>query len=275
MKQIATKRAPVAGNVKSAVRALQVLELFELLQRPASMMEIAVELGYPASSTSVLIRTLCQLGYLNRDPVTQQFAPTMRLPLLGGWIRAGSADGAALSRLVAETREATGLSAVLSMRLGIHVQYVYVDRTPPTGFASLRPNAGDLRPINRSAAGLVMLAEEPDERIGLIARTASALEGRPVSMESLMQRVEETRRAGYGWNVGSYAPEIGDVAVRIPVDDAFGKALVLSVGASAMRVGEDHVAIGQALRGKIRRFAARIDPDRSRVAGSKAPSAPL
>jgi DNA-binding IclR family transcriptional regulator len=244
--------------VKSAERALQVLELFELLQRPASLTEIAQSLGYPASSTSVLVNTLCRMGYINRDPATLLFAPTMRLPLLGGWIRAGGADGAALARLVAETRRATGLSAVLSMRLGISVQYVHVDRVQPQGFSSLRPNAGDLRPICASGAGFVMLAEEDDERIGLIARTASALQRRPIDLGNLMAKVNDARAKGYGWQVGTITPEVGDVATRIPVTDPFGKALVLSVGGAADRISADHEALGRTLRRMTRAFMKRI-----------------
>ncbi len=246
-------------SVKSAERALHVLELFELLQRPAGLMEIAKMLGYPASSTSVLVGTLCRLGYLNRDPVTLLFAPTMRLPLLGGWIRAGGADGFALARLVADARCATGLSAVLSVRHGISVQYVHVDRVAPQGFSSLRPNAGDLRPICASAAGFVMLAEEDDDQIGLLARTASARQHQPVHMDTLMASVRLARANGYGWQIGSITAEVGDVATRIPVDDPFGKALVLSVGGSADRVRRNHPTLGRTLKRLTRAFMRRID----------------
>lgn len=248
----------MSKSVKSAERALHVLELFELLQRPASLTEIAASLGYPASSTSVLVGTLCRMGYLNRDPATLLFAPTMRLPLLGGWIRAGGAGGAALARLVAEARRATGMSAVLSMRHGISVQYVHVDRVAPQGFSSNRPNAGDLRPICASATGFVMLAEEDDERIGLIARTASALQRRPVDIAQLMADVNHARSKGYGWQVGTLTAEVGDVAARIPLDDPFGKALVLSVGGSADRVRADHPALGRTLKRLTRAFMKRI-----------------
>lgn len=246
-------------SVKSAERALHVLELFELLQRPAGLMEIADSLGYPASSTSVLIKTLCRLGYLNRDPITLLFAPTMRLPLLGGWIRAGGADGVALARLVADARRATGLSAVLSVRHGVSVQYVHVDRVAPQGFSSLRPNAGDLRPICASAAGFVMLADEDDGQIGLIARTASAIQGVPVEMAALMASVNRARANGYGWQIGTITSEVGDVATRIPVDDPFGKALVLSVGGSADRVRDDHPALGKTLKRLTRAFMKRLE----------------
>lgn len=246
---------PARPPVKSAARALQVLELFELLKRPAGLVEIAGALGFPASSASVLLGTLCRMGYLNRDPVTHRFAPTMRLPLMGGWIRAGGADGRALAALVADAQRATGLSSVLSTRHGMDVQYIYVDRVTPRGFSSRNPGSGTLRPICMCAAGAVMLAGEPDERIALIARNASAIGGRRVNLEQLMARVEAARRDGYAWQFGVNRSDVGDVAVRVPVDDPFGQALVLSVGASAPQVRDEHAELGRLLLRLTRAFS--------------------
>jgi DNA-binding IclR family transcriptional regulator len=249
---------PAPAAVKSAARSLQVLELFELLKRPASLMEIAGALGYPASSTSMLVRTLCQMGYLNRDPATQRFAPTMRLALMGGWIRAEGADGHALAALVADAQHATGLSAVLSTRHGLDVQYIYVDRVTPRGFSSRNPNSGTLRPICHCAAGLMMLAEESDERVALIARNASALRGRRIPLDELMAKLAAARREGYAWQFGANRSDVGDVAVRVPVDDPFGQALVLSVGAAAQQVREEHAVLGRKLRNLTQRFAEAL-----------------
>ncbi len=249
---------PGPSVVKSAARSLQVLELFELLKRPASLMEIASALGYPASSTSMLVRTLCQMGYLNRDPESQRFAPTMRLALMGGWIRAGAADGHALAALVAAAQQTTGLSAVLSTRHGLDVQYIYVDRVTPRGFSSRNPNSGTLRPICLCAAGLVMLAEEDDERIALIARNAAALRGRRIPLDDLMAKVGDARLEGYAWQFGGNRSDVGDVAVRVPVDDPFGQALVLSVGASAQQVRDEHAGLGRQLRQLTRGFASEL-----------------
>jgi len=242
-------------TVKSAARSLQVLELFELIKRPAGLVEIAGTLGWPASSTSMLLRTLCQMGYLNRDPTTQRFAPTMRQAMMGGWIRAGGADGHALAALVADAQHATGLSAVLSTRHGLDVQYIYVDRVTPRGFSSRNPGSGTLRPICHCAAGMVMLADEPDERIALIARNAAAIRGRRILLDDLMAKVGQARREGFAWQFGANRSDVGDVAVRVPVEDPFGQALVLSVGASAQHVRDEHEALGQTLRSLTGRFA--------------------
>jgi hypothetical protein len=73
-------------TVKSAVRALEVLELFDRLRREASVGEVARLLGYPLSSTSVLLATLTGRGYLQPGTVPFTYRPTLRLARLGAWI---------------------------------------------------------------------------------------------------------------------------------------------------------------------------------------------
>ncbi|HYF18084.1 MAG TPA: helix-turn-helix domain-containing protein [Ramlibacter sp.] len=73
-------------TVKSAVRALEVLELFDRLQREASVGEVARLLGYPLSSTSVLLSTMMGCGYLRAGAAQHTYVPTPRLARLGAWI---------------------------------------------------------------------------------------------------------------------------------------------------------------------------------------------
>ena len=51
-------------NVKSAIPVFEVLEFFDEIQRDASLGEIARRLGYPVSSTSMLLQSRVDAGYL-------------------------------------------------------------------------------------------------------------------------------------------------------------------------------------------------------------------
>src|SRR5262245_24956505 len=72
--------------VKSAGRALQVLEYFDDIRQEARMVEIARALNYPESSTSVLLKSLATIGYLSYDRYKRTYIPTNRVRLLGNWI---------------------------------------------------------------------------------------------------------------------------------------------------------------------------------------------
>jgi len=53
--------------VKSAARAMQVIEFMDTIRRPVSVVELARYLDYPQSSVSGLVQTLLVLGYLFRS----------------------------------------------------------------------------------------------------------------------------------------------------------------------------------------------------------------
>src|SRR3546814_12190506 len=72
--------------VKSAARVLEVLEYFSERQSASSAEEVRRTLGYPQSSTSILLRSLASLGYLNYEPLNRTFRPTIRVALLGAWL---------------------------------------------------------------------------------------------------------------------------------------------------------------------------------------------
>jgi DNA-binding IclR family transcriptional regulator len=79
--------APAASTlVKSAGRVLQIFEFFDEIQREARVAEIAERLHFPQSSTSVLLKCLTQLGYLDFDADSRTFLPSARVALLGAWL---------------------------------------------------------------------------------------------------------------------------------------------------------------------------------------------
>lgn len=55
------------SNVKSATRVLELLEFFAEHRIPMSTADVVNVLGYPQSSTTVLLQTLTRLRYLEYD----------------------------------------------------------------------------------------------------------------------------------------------------------------------------------------------------------------
>ena len=69
--------------VKSAARVLEVCEFFASRRMPATVRDICHGLGYPQSSTSVLLKSLHTLGYLAYDAAARCYIPASRVTLLG------------------------------------------------------------------------------------------------------------------------------------------------------------------------------------------------
>jgi len=66
------------SGVKSAERALTILELFSRRNMALTFTEVADKLGYPRSSLHGLLRTLAARGWLRLDPATRRFSLGIR-----------------------------------------------------------------------------------------------------------------------------------------------------------------------------------------------------
>src|SRR5438445_11230057 len=80
-------RKPDTQPIKSAMRTLALLEYFRRTKASASVTEISAALGIPQSSTSVLLKSLVSLNYVEYDSGTRSFLPSYRVALLGDWIQ--------------------------------------------------------------------------------------------------------------------------------------------------------------------------------------------
>lgn len=253
----------LSGPVKSARRALEILECFEASKRPMGVQELAVKLGYPLSSTSRLIETLATIGYLNFDSGSRKFAPTLRVSLLGDWIVAADPGLSRVKPLVQDARRLTGATAVLCTLNGIDTQYIHVIRAEQRSFRSRGPAMGTRRPLLRGAPGLMLLSGLDDARIALITRRINATRGERNDLSRLMAEVGRIRKAGYAWDAGSVYEDVGAVAIRLPIDDVFGKPLVLAVAGAASWFEAEHHRLAGVLRRLVGRYRRYLTPDRN------------
>ncbi|HKX78293.1 MAG TPA: helix-turn-helix domain-containing protein [Novosphingobium sp.] len=240
--------------VKSAQRTLAILELLERLRRPARVSEIAKLLGYPQSSTSVLINSLKQLGYLNFNPQTHEFAPSIRVALVGGYLRFGPLHSFQVLDLISAVREQTGLTTILSTRNGVHVQYIYALAAVGRRMMGLR--AGSMRPLTRASAGIMLLTECPDDEIGRIVRRLNTLHdaGERERLDVVLRTVAEARERDYACVLNRLVAAVGSVAVKLPIRDSFGKPLVLSINGRSNEIEPNQRDLVAVMRKEIARL---------------------
>jgi len=206
-----------ASVVKSARRALEVLELFSLLHRPATVTEISRTLGYPQSSTSVLLAGLANLGYLEQDPLDRCYRPTLKVMLLSGWSQDQLIGEGSLMRRLEELRRKTGLAVLLAMRWGVRAQYLITLR-PSNGMTnSLR--AGMTRPIGRAAVGKALLMACSDAEASRILRRANAEEPNPIlrtSVSAVIADLQASRARGWTESHGAVVAHANTFAMPVP-----------------------------------------------------------
>jgi DNA-binding IclR family transcriptional regulator len=202
--------------VKSATRVLQIFDFFDEVQREAKVQEIAERLGFPQSSTSVLLKSLVELGFMDYDPASRTFLPSPRIALLGGWINDGPMHDGRIIRLMDDLACQTGESIVLATRNGPYAQDVRVIQG--RGLDPLPLPQGLRRLAVWSGAGLVLLRNEPDTLVQALCRRANAeFQGETrIDHREVSRYLSDIRRAGYFFSRGLVTPGVGSIAMPLP-----------------------------------------------------------
>lgn len=222
--------------VKSATRAIEVLESFKLGQQPRSMSELAAALGYPHSSMTVLLKTLVKLGYLNFDRRSRVYFPTPKVTALGDWIPRVLFGSSRILEVMKDVHAATGEGVFLGTRNDVYLQYMTT--IPSIHALRFHIDEGTIRPITRSAAGWVLLTDMSDDKVDNIVRRANIATQDPserVTVREIMDRLKEIRARGYAHAENVPFLGGGTLAVPLPVQIQ-GQPTVLAVGGVADRI---------------------------------------
>jgi IclR family transcriptional regulator, acetate operon repressor len=220
----------MAPPVKSAQRVLDLLEFFADERRPASVGVIAHSLGWPQSSTSVLLKGLAETGYFDHDSRTGQYVPNVRIALATAWLQEHVYSEQNLLRLMETVLERTGHTVMIGSRRGVHVRYLHVLQATREG--RFVAKTGSLRPLFRSAAGKVLLTTLPEREAAMLLRKANGLEPDPahrMEFAAFRADLQKVRRAGFAMSMGTSMPGAAALAVLIPVADG-REPMSLSVG---------------------------------------------
>ncbi len=194
------------------------------------MKEISLALGYPQSSTSVLLNALVHAGYFDRDPLTGRFAPNVRVLLAVEWIGEQLFSERSLLRLMESVLAETGYTVMIGTQHGAHVRYLHVLQSTREGRFTAR--TGALRPLFRSAAGKMLLTLKAEREVALLLRRANALEKDDLNRRefaTMVKELEIARSEGYAVSLGTANPGAAALAILLPVPRG-QKPFTLSVG---------------------------------------------
>jgi len=201
------------SGVKSAERALTILELFSRRNRALTFTEVADLLGYPRSSLHGLLRTLADRGWLRLDPATRRFSLGIR-----AW-EAGSSFAPAVELVRSAAPVVEQLRDVVDGT--VHVSVL-------DGAETVRVLGSDAGEVARAAAhasgaGRVLLANLdglPDAP------------GAPADAEELQRRLDRVRVEG--WADGDSSDGVPSLAVPVRGGDG---AVVAALGVAAPGLG--------------------------------------
>ncbi|MEI4274036.1 helix-turn-helix domain-containing protein [Klenkia sp. LSe6-5] len=237
-----------ADSVKSAARAIEILEHFRVSRQPQSMTALAEALGYPVSSATGLLKTLVAGGYLNYDRVARVYFPTTKVTGLGDWIPSSLFGTGEVIHAMDDLHAETGEGIFIGSRNDVHLQYI---RTRASTHAlRFHTDEGSTRPITRSVAGLVLLASTPPGKLATYVRRANLATTDPTehtTLADVTDTIEKIQAAGYGYAEDLPFPGGASLAMQLPVT-VQGQPVVLGMGGVAERFRREFPRYLDALR---------------------------
>ena len=211
-------------------------ELFSREQAPLTIKEIGDALKMPQSSTSALVKSLVSLGYLEKNDRGRTYYPTLRIALLGTWMRRQHQRAGQLPALLSDVARITGESTILAMRNGIYSQYLIAQ----TGNAPTRAHveSGMLYPLACSSTGWCLLTLETKQNVDRIIRRTK-IEAKEeywrMTAKDAYEQVALTQNRGYAFSKGETAQGLGAIAILLPsIPGAY--ALSAGVGGRVERI---------------------------------------
>lgn len=184
--------------IPSALRVLQVFELFARERKPLSNSDIAKGLQIPESSCSDLLHTLRHAGYVVRMPGSRKFQLTSRLSAVAG--DCVLADGLTefIDEVLLQLTRLTGETAMCAQLENGRVKVIACQESPKALRYVLKP--GTILDTYATAVGKALLSIQGKQES---ARMLKEIEMRKIAsgtitdQEELLRQLEQGRATGF------------------------------------------------------------------------------
>lgn len=209
------------GNVKSLVRALQVLECFSVEQPELGPSEIARILNMQKSTVYNILSTYQSCGYLQKNQQTGKYSLGLKVLHLGYIVNShqGLRDIFLpyLNRIAQETHE------ICYFGILNDDEVLYIEAAYPSGQQATRNILGERAPLYCTGLGKAMLAfmDEADRERVLAKPMHNFTECTLSDPVVLRNNLEEVRSNGYA--VDNMEHEFGVRCVAVPIFNSTGK----------------------------------------------------
>ncbi|UBV44975.1 IclR family transcriptional regulator (plasmid) [Deinococcus taeanensis] len=256
--------ADAPGGVRTLERGLSVLWALATLQE-APLSQVARAAGLSASTTSRLLETLRQQGFVDWDEGSGLFRVGLRAFQVGAAFNAAqalvTAAAPAMRALVAELGESANLAVLRPHGAGLEAAYVHQVEGPQLVRMFTQPGAS--APLHASGVGKVLLGTRPDDELHAVLSAAALTPFTPHTLttpEAVLAAVRRVRDEGFA--LDDQERELGVRCVAVPVRGADGLvAAALSVSAPTSRFTPGDVPrFLTAAQAAAQRISARLGP---------------
>jgi IclR family transcriptional regulator, acetate operon repressor len=247
--QVGIFGGPTSMAITNVDRSLSLVEVLAAERAGLSLGKLALRLELPKSATHRLLQSLVERGYVMQDAASQDYALTLKLPVLGFRYldvrRLPDVAQQALDRLAAACGEYCRLSVVEGERLA----WIARAQGAPLGLR-YEPPMGREVVLHATATGKAWLATLPERDALRIVSTRGFTTPKGFgkralkSVGELRRQLEETRRRGYALAIDEGEP--GTVAIaaafRAYPDANAPAAGTVSVAGPLVRLTRERIA---------------------------------
>jgi len=244
------------GLVKSAARVMAIFECFEDVKRPLTISELVRLMGVPQSSMSALMKSLLAQGFVDYEIQSRAYTPSVRVGLLGNWLMGGPQNQDNLLMMLQDLNALTGDTVILGVLNGVEAQYIHVVNSYQRLRFQLR--SGMLRPMFRTAIGIVLASQRDDSEIGRMIRRVNTETERPedsIQETEVMARIAEVRETGYIITSNLATPGAGVIATLLR-NGPSSRPLAIGIGAPQPRIVSGKDFLVDSLMTSVNKFAS-------------------
>ena len=255
------ERGEIGNVAKSAIRALDIVELLARSDRPLRAIEIAGALDLSPSSAHQLLKSMMDSAWLIFDPLTKRYHASLRAANAGGTLtdRFYGADG--FGRLVKEVHATFDTALTVNASQGSFMQILDILEPDPApgGVSARRLESIGLRvPIFGSCTGAAWLSAQSDSIVLATARLCRrALGEQKGDTAQILDLVERIRDQGYAFGGLSADDSSRAIAIALPATRD-GLVLVISISGPADRFQREREAIAATLKGLVAEHLERV-----------------
>lgn len=222
-----------SGNstiVRSAARALDVLEIVVQADKAPTFTMIQKASGIPKSSLSYLMQELVQKRYVQYDPDLKVYYPGLALLALSAECMSTTNFSVELTRGIKSLQEETGETTHAVIRDGRFA--IFIGKQAAAKAVSSVLNIGFRMGAHATGCGLVMLAALPDAELHQLLDDVELEQYTPYTITDKNRLYREIRRVRrYGYAFDNQGNILGGCCIAAPVYDR-NKEVVAAISIS-------------------------------------------
>ncbi|MEK7346425.1 MAG: IclR family transcriptional regulator [Pseudomonadota bacterium] len=195
---------------------VDVLRCFSPKIGALTVTEVAQRLSWPKSNVSRLLKSMMEVGLLDKAAEGRGYSPGIMLLGLGQVAAAGMTWGVRADSAIAQLSASTGHSGFVSAREGTAM--VGLTQHMGSNVLQVGLSLGTRLPVDACATGRSLLALMADEEVRELLRNqvSKVSPQSPASIDDLLARLKVVREKGYAESHDEAGKGVGAIAVALP-----------------------------------------------------------